>query len=150
LFFLRDKNYNKKVKGMTRLQFASSQYVEDNPMVRLLTNKEYPLKLSYLDLEIAKKIVEMKALIGLYRDLDGSIARFQRYFGWPYNKETQECKLSLARRGDKWMTKQGEKVLEDDEVWTKFAQSHELDMELYKFAEILYTIQGETIFHVVQ
>jgi len=135
---------------MTLLQFAASQYVEDNPMVRLLTNKEYPLKLSYEDLEIAKKIVEMKALIGLYRDLDGSIARFQRYFGWPYNKETQDCKLSLAKMGDKWMTKQGEKVLEGDEVWIKFSQSHELDMELYTFVEMLYTIQGEKIFDVVQ
>lgn len=97
-----------------------------------------------------KKIVEMKALIGLYRDLDGSIARFQRYFGWPYNKETQDCKLSLAKMGDKWMTKQGEKVLEGDEVWIKFSQSHELDMELYTFVEMLYTIQGEKIFDVVQ
>jgi uncharacterized protein YdaT len=44
---------------MTLLQFASSRYVEDNPMVRLLTNKEYPEKLSDLDLEIAKKIIEI-------------------------------------------------------------------------------------------
>ena len=135
---------------MTLLQFASSRYVEDNPMVRLLTNKEYPQKLSYSDIEIAKKIVEMKALVGLYRDLDGSISRFQRYFGWSHTKEAQSCKLQVASAGEKWMHVHEGKVLEGDETWAKLALSNELDMKLYSFVEMLYKVQGEQIFDVVQ
>lgn len=34
------------------------------------------------DLELAKMVVAEKCLVGLYRDMEGAMSRFDRYFGW--------------------------------------------------------------------
>ena len=154
----RDDNYNERIKSMTLLQFASSKYVEDNPMVRLLTNTRAPYKLAEADLQVAKKIIELKCLLGLYRDLDASLARFHRYFRWndgamggKERKETaQTCKSELTQKGDTWLTAQKEKIEEGGDVWKQFAKSNELDLELYEYVESLYKYQGEKIFDIVE
>ena len=154
---------------MTLLEFASSKYVENNPMVRMLTNIDsdprspssaYESNSTEVDLEVAKRILESKVLIGLYRDLDGSLARFQRYFGWDPNKNikieeqltsvaVQTCKSELVENGDRWITMRAGKIVEGDEVWKKLSNSLHFDLELYKHAEFLYEVQGEKIFDVV-
>jgi hypothetical protein len=153
---------------MSLLEYASSKYVENNPMTKTLTNivrhrkedslsSDYQYESSDIDLEVAKKILESKILIGLYRDLDGSIARFQRYFSWVPNEripkedilsseDVQTCKDELIQTGDKWLAM---KITEDDEVWKQLSESLQYDVELYKHAELLYDVQGEKIFEVV-
>ncbi len=172
----RDTNYNNKIKDMTLLEFASSKYVEKNPMVEMLSNinnlsyhhheqpspysgdKKFKYQSQELDFKIAKHILETKILIGLYRDLDGSISRFQRYFSWDPDKiiQTQRgmeavksCKSNVIDSGDKWLLIQGEVIQEGGEIWNKLANSLRLDMQLYKHAEMLYDVQGEKIFGVV-
>lgn len=104
---------------MTLKEYANSTFVPDNPMVRLITNKMIPNELGQIDLELAKRIVQLKVLVGLYRDLDGSLARFDRYFSWDVvglsndststnpverRKEIEECNLEVLKGGDRWLS----------------------------------------------
>ena len=107
-----DVKYNPNVERMNLRQYAQSKYIENNPIVRLLTKtpgKDANRVLTKDDLEVAKKIVESKCLVGLYRDLEGSLARFDRYFGWsigtvannstsPEKDEEREKKLTQVKK----------------------------------------------------
>lgn len=154
---------------MTLLEFASSKYVEIDPMVGMLTNTNidanyhYSLRANEFDLQVAKRILETKVLIGTHSDLEGSMARFQRYFGWDSRShgnsnakdqaldiaQADNCKRELIEVGDKWLTMQKEPIKEDDAVWRELSKSLSLDLELYNHIEYLYSVQGEKIFEVV-
>ncbi len=171
-----DERYDPVIQRMTLSQFAMSKHIENNPMVRLLTQKPGvdPFRiLDNADLEIAKEVVARKCLVGLYSDLGGSLARFDRYFGWSASNKTQtieglnissnsntsnqeetaasvkKCQSDLAAKGDWWLTKQKSKLEEGSLDKTLIEKANELDLQLYKHIELIYEAQGEKIFHVV-
>lgn len=171
-----DERYDPDIQRMTLSQFATSKHIENNPMVRFLTQKTGvdPFRiLSNADLEIAKEVVARKCLVGLYSDLGGSLARFDRYFGWSASNKTQtidrssissssntsnleqtiasvkKCQSDLMAKGDWWLSKQKSKLEEDSLEKTLIEKANELDLKLYKHIELIYEAQGEKIFHVV-
>ena len=167
-----DPKYNSEVDRMTLRQYAASKHIENNPLVRLLTKtpgKDTNRVLTKDDLEAAKKIIESKCLVGLYRDLEGSLARFDRYFGWSFiadaNNSTnheddkeREMKLTTVKKcrsdymqtkGDYWMTRHQKKLEADSLEMKLIEKANELDLELYSHIELVFEAQGEKIFNVV-
>jgi len=114
-------------------------------------------KLTHGDMLLAKKIIKFKCLVGLYEDMEVSMARFQRYFGWdardasPEQKaEVVKCRSLAVARGDKnAMHPDGSAVREGSIAWNAIVRMNVFDMELYEYVKKIYKVQGEQIFDVV-
>ena len=163
-----DERYNEKVKRMTLRAYAKSKFAEDNPITRLLTampGKNPNRKLTVSDLSHAKYIVANKCLVGLYDEIEGSMARFGRYFKWQNKHFTNEKNnnnnnktksgleedMSCIRdiEKDKWLTSPGSKIEKDSFEYGLLAKKNVFDILLYEFIQRIYEIQGEEIFHIV-
>lgn len=171
-----DSRYSPDVEEMTLLQFATSKHIEKNPMVRFFTEGlglDPNRKLGKSDLQVAMKVVERKFLIGIYRDMKGSLARFDRYFGWSMAKlsnstsvdadedereeakekhlaDVKVCRSKLISEGDRWMQKQQKsKVKIEDDERDLIEKANVWDLKLYNHIELIFEAQGENIFNVV-
>lgn len=165
-----DPMYSPEVKDMTIEEFAQSGYIENNWMTRFLVGKPKG-KLTHLDMLLAKKIVKYKVLVGLYDELETSMARFQRYFGWKDSKRTRadtaKCRSKAISRGDKNLghptsikdreafaslqsnnSNAAEEVIVGNPAWKAIERQNVFDLELYAFAQRVYALQGEHIFNV--
>lgn len=148
-----DERYNPDITQMTLAQFSASKHIENNPMVRLFTQApgiDLHRKLTNIDLEVAKKILERKCLVGLYRDMNDSLARFDRYFGWTRNSveiadeenfekkmmDVKKCCSRLEAKGDWWMSKQKSEIDQGSFQYNMIVKANELDMKLYSRIEV--------------
>jgi len=84
-YYLKDATwehtYSEVYQEMDINEYATSQYAEDNWMVRFLTN-EMSGNVYDRHLDLAKEVLESKCLVGIMEDFAASIKRFDRYFGW--------------------------------------------------------------------
>jgi len=163
-----DPMYSSEIKDMTIEEFAQSGYIENNWMTRFLVGKPKG-KLTHLDMLLAKKIVKYKVLVGLYDELETSMARFQRYFGWKDSKRTRadtaKCRSKAISLGDKNLghptsikdreafaslqsNNSGAEVIVGNPAWKAIERQNVFDLELYAFAQRVYALQGEHIFNV--
>lgn len=171
-----DPHYNPDLAKMTLEQYAKSRYIENNWVTRFLVNK-LGGKLFRTDVLLAKQIIKTKCLVGLYDDMEASMARFQRYFGWnaevtDENKTSiVQCRMDAVRQGDKHVLGHPISVFKDvantssnmtsslspimpvvrpgSIAWNAIVRMNIFDMELYEFVEKIYEMQGEEIFDVV-
>ena len=147
-----DPHYNPDLGQMTVEQYAKSQYIENNWLTRFLVSKPGG-KLTHSDMLMAKKIVKFKCLVGLYDDIETSLARFQRYFGWnaQESKETnakiKHCRSEKVTQGDKNVAHPT--VRQGSVAYQAIVRQNMFDMELYEYVKKIYRIQGEQIFDVV-
>eukprot|EP00985_Skeletonema_marinoi_P017645 scaffold9736_cov144-Skeletonema_marinoi.AAC.14 len=168
-----DPMFSPEVKKLTIEEFARSGYIENNWMTRFLVGKPKG-KLTHSDMLLAKKIVKYKVLVGLYDELETSMSRFQRYFGWKDAKKTRadtaKCRSKAISRGDKnvlghptsikdreaFASIQSTNSYTDQDVivgnsaWKAIERQNVFDLELYAFAKRVYALQGEHIFGVVE
>lgn len=118
-----DPHYNPDLATMTLEQYAKSRYIENNWLTRFLSNKVGG-RLSREDVLLAKEIIKTKCLVGLYDDMEVSMARFQRYFGWNAEEEEDEdtnvnktsishCRSAAVRQGDKHVVGHPMSVVKD-------------------------------------
>ena len=159
--------YNPKLSSMTIEQYANSGYIENNWVTRFLVNKRGG-KLDKEDMALAKYIIKTKCLVGLYEDMDVTLARFVRYFGWgkPMNStairneyDVDGCRSDVVSRGDRHIS--GGKQPDDDNrkvvapvrpgslAWDAIVRMNMFDMELYEYARRVYQAQAEEIYDVV-
>lgn len=155
-----DPRYNPKLAKMSMEQYAKSKHIENNWMTRFLVDKPGG-KLTHGDMLLAKKIIKFKCLVGLFEDMEVSMARFHRYFGWqnlkdagsrtPKQKaEVAECRSWHVARGDKHMLHREVLAIREGSVaWNSIVRMNIFDMELYEYVRKIYRIQGEQIFDVV-
>ncbi|KAL7551414.1 hypothetical protein ACHAWF_014621 [Thalassiosira exigua] len=165
-----DPQYNPSLSQMSIEQYARSKYIENNWLTRFLVGKPGG-KLHHSDMLMAKKIIKFKCLVGLYDDIEVSMARFQRYFGWNFNDspegkaEIVRCRSEAVKRGDKLVlghpisikgdSRYGSSILnpsvvtEGSAAWNAIVRMNKFDMELYGYARKIYLLQGEQIFDVV-
>jgi hypothetical protein len=168
-----DPLYNPELRNMSISEFAKSKYIENNWMTRFLIGKTKG-KLTHADMLLAKQILRYKVLVGLYDELDTSMVRFQRYFGWKSVTKTQadtaKCRSKAIARGDKNVlghptsiknqnallesfqsnrSQTVEEVVVGNAAWKAIERHNLFDMELYAFAKRVYALQGEHIFGVV-
>lgn len=165
-----DPMYSPEIKDMTIEAFAQSGYIENNWMTRFLVGKPKG-KLTHLDMLLAKKIVKYKVLVGLYDELETSMARFERYFGWKDSKRTRadtaKCRSKVISLGDKNLvhptsikdreafaspqsdsSNAAQEVIVGNPAWKAIERQNVFDLELYAFAKRVYALQGEHIFDV--
>jgi hypothetical protein len=123
-------------KNMTLLSYARSPDVENNYLVRYLSGK-IEGELDEENLSTAKEILK-KFVVGLAEDLDKSMRRFERYFGFT---GTEKCRGAITKtRATTRKVKQG------SEAWDLLLWQNKLDLELYKYAKELYARQETNLF----
>ncbi|KAL3797805.1 hypothetical protein ACHAW5_009137 [Stephanodiscus triporus] len=160
-----DPHYNPALSKMTIEQYAKSGYIENNWMTRFLANRPGG-KLAREDMLLAKTIVESKCLVGLYEDIEVSLARFARFFGWERPKDNStaarsaadvvRCRSEAVARGDGHVSGKpsGDNgvmstVRPGSLAWNAIVRMNAFDMELYEYAKRVYQTQAEEIFDVV-
>lgn len=162
-----DSQYNPAIARMSVEEYAKSGYIENNWLTRFLVDKPGG-KLTHVDMLLAKKSIKFKCLVGLYDDMEVSMARFQRYFGWNAHDSPEKkagvikCRSAAVAKGDKNVL--GHPISIKDEyaasssvaavkagskAWNAILRMNKFDMELYEYAKKIYRIQGEQIFDVV-
>uniref|UniRef100_A0A7S2E747 Sulfotransferase domain-containing protein n=1 Tax=Trieres chinensis TaxID=1514140 RepID=A0A7S2E747_TRICV len=151
-----EPTYEPCLSEMTVLEYARNpRFVEGNWMVRTLTDKMVG-EVTREDLEAAKEILRRKCLVGI---VDGSsegggrmaesVRRFDAYFGFSAGPgEKKVCTDNLLHdRGVHGEGRGSNKHSHphygpESPEWKALAKAHELDMELYQYAEGLFEVQG--------
>lgn len=143
-----DPMYNPSLKSMSLEFYAKSASAEHNWMTRFLVNK-HGGRLRSEDMVVAKEILRTKCLVGLFEDLEPSMARFQVYFGWSQKQpveQTSACRSAVIQAGDPRLKNQ--EVDKESTAWQALAAVNQYDLELYEYAKALYKLQGEQIFGI--
>jgi len=161
LFYLQQAE---KLKGevdifqkMTLEEYAASEYVHSNFMVRTLANKPKEPILP-ADMYLAKMILRQKFVIGLSSEMDESLDRIQTFFGWKavdhYRlgvfQRIKDCKAQYLSEThvSKHMVPHSP-VLEGSKEWNLLLQKNWADMALYEFALDVYREQGTSLFQTI-
>lgn len=154
-----EPTFSEKIKDIHSIEdYAISIFAEDNWMVRFLTNKMTEM-VTQKDLLVAKEILRRKCLVGLMNDVEGSVKRFNEYFGWNNNiknrseeqqlhsqtiENEQECAKQYLHGGSN--KNKHELVEEGGPGWKILRANNLLDLELYEYVLQLYEEQGNQIF----
>ena len=132
-------------------------------MVRYLINKPGG-KLNPTDMLLAKKILKFKCLVGLYDELEASMAKFALYFGWSRDNASQvaRCRAAVVAKGDKNVLGHPISTRHENDMmtsmhaikmgsveWRAIARQNRFDLELFEYAKRIYKVQGEQIFDLV-
>ncbi len=148
---LKQYSTNQVFKSMTLNEYVKSSYVEDNWMVRVLSNEmEGELKKQHLDL--AQHILGRKFIVGLTDDFEESVRRFAKYFHWDESvseEKVNQCKEKLQvsqhiTNGD-FTSASGverEETKVSDEIHKVLQEKNKFDIELYKYAQGLHKTQA--------
>jgi len=141
-----EPTYNEEIKKIKTVEdYAISEFAENNWMTRFLSNKMSGV-LSRNDVEIAKEILRRKVLIGLVIDVEGSVTRFNKYFGWDKTatSEQQRCANQILKSGS---NKNVHKLVEEGGMaWRILRANNLFDLELYEYALQLYEEQKRLFF----
>jgi hypothetical protein len=132
---------------MTVEEYGNSNFVENNFMVRRLTNVLTEEVFQH-DLDRAKLIIKKKFIVGLLEKFEKSIARFEKFFGWKYTENPQsqeECRAKYLGHGDntnKEKKKQNLAIVSPGTpAYEALARQNEWDLQLYQFIEELFEEQ---------
>lgn len=143
-----DPLYNPNLADMTLEAYAQSSSIENNWMTRFLLNKPGG-RLKQKDMLDAKEILRTKCLVGLFEDIEASLARFQVYFGWFQGTSIEEpakCRTAVLQAGD---ARHDHPAIEKYGLeWKAIAAVNKFDLELYEYSKVLYKLQGEQIFGI--
>jgi len=142
-----EPTYSEEIKHMTIDDFAISKYAENNWMTRFLINKMSG-PLTRTEVDMAKEVMRRKVLVGLVVDVEGSVDRFNKFFGWDKNpaitKKRQSCIDGFLKSGS---NKNVHKLVEEGGREWRILRSNQLfDLELYEYALQLYEEQGKWIY----
>mmetsp|Transcript_12291 Transcript_12291/g.17476 ORF Transcript_12291/g.17476 Transcript_12291/m.17476 type:complete len:451 (+) Transcript_12291:46-1398(+) len=141
-----DPLFNPKIKQMTLVEYARSASMENNWVTRFLLNK-FSGPLQKDDMRAAKEVVRKKVLVGLFDDIEGSMARFEKYFGWTQpgtedEANTGKCRKAIIEAWDK--RHDHPPIIQDGPEWKAIVAANRWDLELYQYVKILYKYQGKT------
>ena len=138
-----EKTYDPSLVLYELQDYAKTNQIENNWMVRSLTNKMEGY-LTIQDLEIAKEVLRRKCLIGLMKEKHVSMKRFELFFGWDEKAKkpgADECEDKLLSWG--WPNKHKHPLLEPGtEAYRLLQTKNSLDIQLYEYAKILFVQQG--------
>jgi major membrane immunogen (membrane-anchored lipoprotein) len=166
-----DPYYNPALSKMTVEQYAKSGHIENNWMTRFLVNKPGGT-LGRGDMLLAKRIIKTKCLVGLYEDIEVSLSRFVRFFGWEQPRggggnsttaprsaaDAVGCRSEAVARGDRYVSGKSSvgggvgdmaTVRPGSLAWNAIVRMNLFDLELYEYAKRVYQMQAEGIFDVV-
>mmetsp|Transcript_30347 Transcript_30347/g.44316 ORF Transcript_30347/g.44316 Transcript_30347/m.44316 type:complete len:278 (+) Transcript_30347:396-1229(+) len=114
-------------------------------VARLVGGGPHNIDLTNDDLELAKDILRQKVLVGLITQIEESVNRFDKYFGWTLRQEEHpECFERFIRQGEN--INEHEHVQEGSDTWNKLAELAKYDVQLYEYALQLFDEQGKNLF----
>uniref|UniRef100_A0A7S4R2F0 Sulfotransferase domain-containing protein n=2 Tax=Ditylum brightwellii TaxID=49249 RepID=A0A7S4R2F0_9STRA len=152
-----------ELMSMSLSQYASSQYIENNPMTRRLSNtpNHKNIEVTNDHLTKAMEVLRTRILVGLYEELEESMDRFERYHQWIYrvNPVNQElCRNRFLSRGfihpnprhPQSSSVGGENDLnfllkEGSDDYHSIAWHNQYDLELYRYAKELFKEQAHFV-----
>lgn len=141
-----EPTYSPELAKLTLSEFAVSQYIENNWMVRTLTSC-YAGEISEEHLTIAKDIIKRKFLVGLLSEKIETMERIEKFFKWKYrvHPENQEkCREKLLIGGSNSNAKNKQiKPKKGDEAYELIAAQNEYDIKLYEFIEEQFKAQAD-------
>jgi hypothetical protein len=138
-------------QNMTLEEYAVSDLVEGNFMVRSLVNKPSENLLPD-DLYLAKTVLRQKFLIGLSDRMEESLDRIRDYFGW---EAVDHYRLGVFQRVDQCKAQylseahvaqqrvQHPAIEEGSKAWNDLIEKNWADVALYDFAVDVYRQQTE-------
>merc|ERR1711982_186480 len=95
----------------------------------------------------AMDVIRRKFLVGLLKEKETTMERFEKFFGWKYrvNPENQEkCRETLLTSGSNSNSKnKQEKPKEGDLAYDLIAEQNLYDIKLYEFIEEQFKAQAE-------
>eukprot|EP00559_Dactyliosolen_fragilissimus_P007107 CAMPEP_0184860750 /NCGR_PEP_ID=MMETSP0580-20130426/5572_1 /TAXON_ID=1118495 /ORGANISM="Dactyliosolen fragilissimus" /LENGTH=145 /DNA_ID=CAMNT_0027357965 /DNA_START=748 /DNA_END=1185 /DNA_ORIENTATION=- len=129
---------------MTILDYTESKLCPNNWVTRRLVNKmEKPL--TRKDVEKAKNILTNNILVLQLDDMQNSVHRLRKYFGWQ-DEELNDEQMSCLRRFTFDDPANVNKNKEDIDIggydWNSIMKKNKFDLELYNFSRELYKSQG--------
>mmetsp|Transcript_20777 Transcript_20777/g.30755 ORF Transcript_20777/g.30755 Transcript_20777/m.30755 type:complete len:624 (+) Transcript_20777:99-1970(+) len=149
MFFFLKKHKVPAVASLELEDYCRSQHVENNWMVRILSGSMTG-EVGDDHLEIAKKVLREKVIIGLLEQKEESLRRFEHHFGWRYTENNQKqtsCRTRILVGDYRSNESAKHKIKEGSQAWSLLMWQNRLDMKLYKYAKALYLQQGTELFH---
>lgn len=133
-----EPTYNPALRDMTLEQYANSTLLESNFVTRSLLDKmEKPLE--ERDFTRLQQILRQKCLVGVLGQLEESVRRFDRYFG--YTPVSPECRPGYLAQG----TNRHEHPMlpaPDSFAYQEMARKNHMDLRLYAFVKELFAEQA--------
>mmetsp|Transcript_8235 Transcript_8235/g.12657 ORF Transcript_8235/g.12657 Transcript_8235/m.12657 type:complete len:394 (+) Transcript_8235:208-1389(+) len=144
-YYLQDADweptYDPKSKGMTIEEYVEHGHIERNWMVSGLV-KNFQGEILQADLEEAKQLLREKVLIGLLSNMEESIYRFDRYFGFHNIERNKECFDNIIHdKGSKTNRHEHPKLEPGSSEWKLLAKVNTFDVQLYEYAVELFEEQ---------
>lgn len=136
-----EASYDPKSKGMTIEEYVERGHIERNWMVSGLV-KRFQGEILQADLEEAKQLLREKVLIGLLSNMEESIYRFDRYFGFHNIERNKECFDNIIHdKGGKTNRHEHPKLEPGSSEWKLLAEINNFDVQLYEYAVELFEEQ---------
>jgi len=143
-----EEYYHPDFSKMSLEEYGNSSFVENNFMVRSLTNKKYEDVLPH-DLVRAMAIVKRKFIIGLLDKFEESFTRFEQYFGWKYTENPmnqEQCRARYMEHGANKNKKQEESIHPGMPAYEALARQNKYDIQLYEYIVNLFQEQQNNMF----
>ena len=133
---------------MSLLQFSHSEWVDNNWMVRSLTNDFISETVSELHVEIAKEFMRRKVFVGLVERFEESMIRFEQYFQWwddwiKKDGKIRDCQEVTMLRGKEGFTH--EQVPPESDEFKVLEMHNWADLKIYEFSKILFEEQESLV-----
>ncbi|KAL3761544.1 hypothetical protein ACHAW5_003092 [Stephanodiscus triporus] len=126
---------------MDILEWAQSQNFDNNHMVRKLAGKTQFDGPNELDLELAKRTVKDRFIVGLMNEFEESIHRFNAVMGIDESEKQGKCMKRFFVKGKKSNSNPHPEVELGSPAWELLAQMNALDIKLYEYAVRLFEEQ---------
>lgn len=145
-----EASYNPLLAKMSIQEYATSPYVENNWMVRKLSNVDKAVKLSDDHLQVAMDIVRRKILVGLLSKKDESLDRFEKFFGWKFKVKPDNQELCRTVLMDQGANSNVHADLPDEgsDAYNALLFHNRWDILLYEYIEDLFMLQEAFVSHL--
>jgi hypothetical protein len=138
-----DLSFDPNLRTMSIDDYAVSDLVYDNLMVRILADVSRSKHVTPEQLELAKNILRQKVLVGIQESFEASVVRFEQYFGWfqKYNVAT-DARVNQCHTDQVASMPNFPEIATDGEAWQTLSVRNWADLELYEYAKHLFTQQN--------
>ena len=136
-----EPTYRPEFKNWTLLDYTKRPDMDSDWMVRFLVDKPgnaRQVPLTRQDLEKAKIIVRDKVWVGFIDNMQESVEKFGRKFGWSTLPQFNQCVENIGHGGANRTPHA--MVPENSIEWQELRKVHALDMELYDYARALWRV----------
>lgn len=144
--------YDTTMAQMSLAEFAASDKVVENFMVRSLADIPGDDEVTVGHLALAKDVLRRKFMVGIIEWFDLSMVRYEKYFGWWDTKQVwgdrnvNHCHYDEILNGDHIGDHtRAESAPDTENPWIILSVRNWADIELYVYAKELFVEQGKLV-----